>query len=229
MCSWPKPWWVPLLNPQAPGVWAAASVPVLGACSFCAWGSPPVLGASSGAGHLAIWRPTGVGRPLCPILAATLPPALRSALPVPPKAASSSPCVPRGAGGNGGLLELRAARRLGSGEQVEQRLARRQPLGKGAPHSVGPLWSLHLSVFQEPVFVGGDPPLPWPCRETAIPAQGRPLAPVLRGELQQGKGPGPGWRKDLPGSGTGCWGGRWSRSGMGKDGTLSPHCISKCR
>lgn len=199
MCSWPKPWWVPLLNPQASGVWAAASSPVLGACSFCAWGSPPVLGASTGAGHLAIWRPRGVGRPLYPIPAATRSPAPRSAprsaLPEPTKASSSSPCAPRGAREMGvSLSPGQLPMRLGSGQQVEQRLARRQPLGKGAPHSVGPLWSLHLSVFQEPVFVGGDPPLPWPCRETAIPAQRRPLGPVLPGELL-GKRPSPAGEK----------------------------------
>ncbi|XP_046938052.1 small integral membrane protein 10-like protein 2A isoform X1 [Lynx rufus] len=35
--------------------------------------------------------------------------------------------------------------------------------------------SVMLNVrLQEPVFVGGDPPLLWPCQETQIPAQGRP-------------------------------------------------------
>ncbi|XP_032187275.1 small integral membrane protein 10-like protein 2A isoform X1 [Mustela erminea] len=55
--------------------------------------------------------------------------------------------------------------------------------------------SVMLNVrLQEPVFVGGDPPLPWPGRETTIPAQRRPLGPVLPGELR-GKGPSPGGEK----------------------------------
>lgn len=185
----------PLLSPQAPGV---------GACSCCACCSPPALGASSGAGHLDVRSGEASGKATrpCPCPAVLLW-CHRSHPP-------SSPCVcPPGATEHCLQQPLCTQRSLEmgislspgqlagwGGESGWRRGFRGGCTWANWHHSP---WGGHCEVsislsFQEPAFVGGDPPLVWPCQETPIPAQGPPLAPELPGE-QLGEGPGPGGEK----------------------------------
>lgn len=168
-----KPLVSPLLRPPGsrqlpPSPWQSCLLPCVGGWG-AALGLFP-LPSPSEARHprgwtLDVWRPEGCSAlSLSPqsgssAIAAQLPPAPTSACQVPASASSSSPWAPRGPGEVGIPLSSGQLSGWGGAGRWRRGLERRQPLGKGGvPGQDATVKSPSLSVFQEPVIVGGDRP-----------------------------------------------------------------------
>lgn len=204
-------------KPSEPWGRGSCLPPCVGGLLLRCPGLPSCSGRIPGAGRVAVWRPGAVGRPLHPIPAPTvlrsaaLPPAPRSALPVPLKAASSSPWAPREPG-KWGSPRAPGSSQAGVGRAGGGASFGRQPLGKRPPLRGTAVQSTSLSVFQG----------------TACSVVTRPFCgPSVCVGSSGAKGPAREERKDLPGRGPEGWGSRRSRSGMWEDAALSPQrCIS---